>query len=121
MTSSSNAPMVCRLRNAFMEISLAFWSHYFGRRAFSLSNSFGKGTTSVVPHRLPEIKRALALEGRPRRPPTIKQNGPPRCAKGLKLTSQLFFQRVARGQRLHPAVLHAIGEVHHEANSKPGK
>ncbi len=73
---------------------------------------------------------------------TVKQNGPPRCAEGAaslltphcktKRPSALCggpqnrrarsgFRLPARGQRLYPAVLLAVSEVHHQSNRQPAE
>src|SRR5580658_9910582 len=50
---------------------------------------------------------------------TIKQKGPPRRAEGLRMNHQLCFRLFTRRQRLHPAMLLTVGEVHNQPNRQP--
>src|SRR5579863_7226213 len=97
MTSRRSAPMVRRLRKAFM-----------GRWA----TSQGVGEAVALPI---EDQRPTTASQRP----TIKQNGPPRSAEGRETIRALRFRSPPCRDRLYPAVFLAVQEIYEQPDHEP--
>src|SRR5208337_5599038 len=99
MTSSRSAPITRRLRKAFMRV-VRRWSFVLAYMT--------TGAKGIRERRTTNDQR-----------PILEQKGPPRSTEGPRVYTRSRLWRVARGQRLHPAVFLAVSEVHEQSDYQP--
>src|ERR1700722_6789984 len=132
MTSSRSTAMVRRLRNAFIDIarqheavcglseracaalSQRFCEGHDFRRADQGLN--GDRTLAPAGSRTPPAPAPPTSDYKTRRPSALCE-GP----QNTSLIAKSCFRRASRRQRLHPAVLDAIGEIHDQTDGEPDK